>query len=148
MTERFAELLIWRSRCGRYIIAALRARSFQQSGRAWPDRRFGTAKSAGRGLNNRICNCGSPFQSADRKNSQPTVFRQIPKAIGEIPFALPPEARDTMLWHAFNQIWRQIDVLQKFQPIQQPVCTCRIVANLELTQPHEPCEPIINVFRQ
>ncbi len=53
-----------------------------------------------------------------------------------------------MGWNVFQDIWRQTQGLQEFQPVQQPGCACRVAAHLELAQPDEPTDLAINHLGQ
>ena len=100
------------------------------------------------GLDNGVCNGGAPFRDADRQYGQATVAGDVEKAVGEVPLALPAQARNPVWWNAIENRCRQIQLLQEFEPVEQAVGSGRVVPHLELSQPDEPACASIHAFAQ
>lgn len=62
-----------------------------------------------------------PFRRANGQNRKPPVFRKIAHAVGIVPFALPAQACHPMSRNTGQQFLGEIDTLQVFEPVEQPV---------------------------
>ncbi len=85
-----------------------------------------------------------PFRDANSQDRKPPVLREIAHAVGIIPFTLPAQTSHPMGRNAGKQILGEIDALQIFEPVEQPVGRRRVRARLELAQPHKTGHPIIS----
>jgi hypothetical protein len=95
-------------------------------------------------FHHRIGQHGLPFRDADSQDCQASTIRELPQAIGKITLALASESRDAMRRDVIEKAIPQVDALQEFQPVQQPIRLGRVVARLKLSKPYEPGEAIVN----
>ena len=79
-----------------------------------------------------IGNGSAPFHNANRENGQTSVTGNIAQTICKIALTLTTQPRDPVGWDAAQHIDGELKTLQKFQPIQQSVNICCVLANLKL----------------
>ena len=72
------------------------------------------------------------------------IVREIAKSIRIIALALTTQPDDPMLGNTLENLWRKLEALQVIQPIQQPTRPGRVAPDLELAQPDEPGQPIVD----
>ena len=88
------------------------------------------------------------FRHTDGKDCVAAVVRQITQSVREVAFTLPTQAGDAMIRNAVEHIRRNVDLAKVIEPVEQPACSGRIVTDLELAQPDEPGQPILDHLGQ
>lgn len=70
-------------------------------------------------LDHRIGKRRTPCDRADRDDGQAAITADVAQSIGKVAFALTLETGHPMGWNTREDVRRQVQILQEFQPIEQ-----------------------------
>ncbi|RMT54769.1 hypothetical protein ALP14_200143 [Pseudomonas amygdali pv. myricae] len=99
-------------------------------------------------LDHSISDRSLPFHRADSNDCPAPIRTDVLQAIGKVALALSAQTSDTVRWDTGKYLRIETQATQELQLVEQPVCSSRVVADLELAKPDETADIGIEQFGQ